>query len=35
MKWLIYILVLIGAIGIGFGLVWALDVDAFEDDEED
>ena len=33
MKWLIGILVLIGAIVIGFGLAWALDT-TFEDDEE-
>lgn len=33
MKWLIGILVLIGAIGIGIAFAWALG--AFEDDEEE
>lgn len=33
MKWLIGILVLIGAIGLGLGFAYALGV--FEDDEED
>ena len=32
MKWLIIILVLIAAIGMGFGLVWASE--SFEDDDE-
>lgn len=32
MKWLIATLVLIGAIGIGFGLAWALDT--YEDEED-
>ena len=34
MKWIIGILVIIGAIGLGFGFAW-LALGAFEDDEED
>ena len=34
MKWLIVALVLIAAMGIGFGLAWALDTYEDEDDKQ-